>query len=184
MEKIQSIQKSSSIPFLKEAMKVIGGALFLALMAQVKLPLFFTPVPLTFQTFAAMMLGAFLGKKSGSLATGTYLAMILAGLPFVAGGIVDPLALVGPKGGYLIAMVAQSYLAGAILKRGASFLTTFFLLALVSLGQLTIGAAWLSTFVGLNNMVVMGMAPFIAGEAFKCFMVSAFYKPKFWVSSK
>ena len=176
MTETLALTQKPSYALVKQGLQIIGGALFLALMAQVKIPLYFTPVPLTLQTLVAMLLGAKLGSTRGTLSLATYFAMITAGLPVLAGGAVNAAALVGPTGGYLVGMAIQAAMTGWVIQKGYNFFTTYFLIVLVSLVQLTLGACWLGTFVGYENMFVMGILPFLAGDALKCFAATAICK--------
>uniref|UniRef100_UPI002580E7FB biotin transporter BioY n=2 Tax=Oceanithermus sp. TaxID=2268145 RepID=UPI002580E7FB len=81
---------------------VLAGAGFVALLAQVALPLPFTPVPVTLQTLGVLLVGAALGSRLGAQALGLYLAAGAAGLPVFAGGGAGVGWLAGPTGGYLL----------------------------------------------------------------------------------
>lgn len=157
-------------------MQIIGGSLLMALSAQIAIPLWFTPVPLTLQTLTAMIIGGMLGRKNGALAVIFYLTQISAGLPFCSGGISDSLRLIGPTGGYLIGMVLQAYLVGWIMeqRKVLSYWMILLGMALISCIQMTMGAAVLSYFVGLSNTFKMGFLPFVPGELLKVFVATSF----------
>lgn len=57
----------------KLCFQILIGSLVIGLFAQLKLPLPFSPVPLTGQTFAVMGVGAILGSKKGGAAALLYL---------------------------------------------------------------------------------------------------------------
>jgi biotin transport system substrate-specific component len=156
---------------LYNIIKIVGASLFIALCAQIKIPLWFTPIPLTLQTFAVMILGATLGARTGAMATVLYLTQISLGLPFSAGGAANSLALIGPTAGYLYGMIAQAYLVGWLFERRDSISSIKLLVSVfaVSLIQLGFGTAWLATFVGWNNAPMMGFIPFIPGDVLKVF---------------
>jgi len=78
---------------------IFGGSLFVAAMAQVRIPLPFTPVPLTGQTFAVLLVGAALGSRRGAASLLLYLVQGLAGLPVFAGGASGLAYLAGPTAG-------------------------------------------------------------------------------------
>ena len=63
---------------------VIGGAIFVGLTAQVSIPLWFTPVPLTLQTFSVLLVGAALGSVRGAASMVLYLLAGVAGVPWFA----------------------------------------------------------------------------------------------------
>lgn len=149
---------------------VFGGALLLALCAQVRIPLPFTPVPITGQTFAVLLLPVMLGGWRGPAAVAAYLAQGALGLPFFAGGAAGAAVLAGPTGGYLLgfllAAVVIAVLAGH--SRGSRVRLA---LAMVA-GNLVIylcGVPWLARFVegGLGAAVMLGMTPFLVGDAIK-----------------
>ena len=78
--------QESTRSLTKSILQVLGGALFLALCSKISIPLFFTPVPLSLQTFAVMLLGGLLGKKQGALSAATYLSLLAFGVPVAVGG--------------------------------------------------------------------------------------------------
>ena len=97
---------------------VVAGSLFVALCAQISLPMPFSPVPVTGQTFAVLLLGASLGARRSAAALAVYLLEGALGLPvFAPGGAPGLARLLGPTGGYLLAFPAASFLAGWILER-------------------------------------------------------------------
>lgn len=155
--------------------QIILSSLFIALCAQISIPLPFSPVPLTLQTFAVMLVGAKLGSRKGAIAVLLYLAEAILGLPVLAGGMADPLALAGPKGGYLIGFVFQASFSGWLVERinihGKRFLTLGLFLNYALL--LITGSLWLSQFVGIQNAFTMGALPFIPGAIIKIFVVVA-----------
>ncbi len=83
---------------LSDILLVLGASLFMALMARIALPLPFSPVPVTGQTFAVLLVGAVLGSRLGTLGVLAYIAEGAAGMPVFAGG--GGFAyLLGPTGG-------------------------------------------------------------------------------------
>lgn len=173
MNKALTLAKPYLFDALKTGGKIALATLLMALIAQVKIPLYFTPVPLTLQTLAAMLIGIWLGPRAGALSITCYLAMGAAGLPVLAGGAVNPALIVGTRGGYLVGMVLQAALSGWIAKKGFSWMMTTLFLALTALLQLGMGALWLGTFVGFNNALPMGVLPFLVGEFIKVVIAAA-----------
>src|SRR5215831_5384891 len=98
---------------------VLGASLFVALCARVTLPLPFTPVPLTLQNFAVLVVGLVLGPQRAVAALVLYLIEGAAGFPVFnptgPGGI---LQLMGPTGGFLMAYPLVAGLAGFLMERG------------------------------------------------------------------
>ena len=159
---------------VKLLLQVVGGSLLIALCAQIKIPLPFTPVPISLQTLAVAFVGAILGKKRGTAAGLCYLSETTIGLPFLAGGASNPLALIGPTGGYLIGMAAQAYLVGWYYEQsmGRHFLKDTIYNFFCGLVVIACGAAWLSNYVGIENALWMGVIPFLAGDALKSILVT------------
>ncbi len=102
----------------RDVLLVFVSSIFIALMAQVRIPLPFTPVPITGQTFAVLLIGAALGSERGAASLLVYLAEGAAGLPAFAGGTSGLAVLVGPTGGYLIGFVFAAYIIGRLAESG------------------------------------------------------------------
>ncbi|MFC1960281.1 biotin transporter BioY [Chloroflexota bacterium] len=148
---------------------VIGGSLLIAASAQVSVHLPFSPVPVTGQTFAVLLVGALLGWQRGMLAVLAYLMQGLAGLPVFAGGLAGPMVLLGPTGGYLIGFVAAAGLTGWLAQRGWDRHNGSMLLAML-LGSAAIylfGVPRLAAFVGWDVALTAGFWPFLIGDVVK-----------------
>jgi biotin transport system substrate-specific component len=155
---------------------VVAFSLFVALAAQVAVPLPWTPVPVTAQTFAVLLTGALLGSRLGALALFAYLAEGLAGLPFFHGGVGGPAALFGPTGGYLVAFPLAAFVTGYLAERGwdRRFATAVAAMALGSLVILAGGWAWLA--LSLNSAgraFTAGVLPFLVGDVIKVALAAA-----------
>jgi biotin transport system substrate-specific component len=152
-----------------DASLVAGFSLLIALSAQVAIPLPFTPVPVTLQTFAVILTGCLLGSGRGALAALAYLAEGSAGLPFFSGGTAGLVHLLGPTGGYLVGCVAAAFAAGFLVERGLARRSAGLLAALVisDLVVFVFGVAWLGAFTGIAKAVVLGFVPFLVGDALK-----------------
>ena len=164
-----------------DVFSIIGASFFIALCAQVEIPLFFTPVPLTLQTLSVLLVGATLGSKKGALALGAYFIEALCGWPILAGGAAGFTALLGAHGGYLLGFAVQAYLTGLYFensKHDRSYGKTLFALISICMLQLIMGSLWLAAYVGWKNAFVMGMYPFIPGEIFKSLAVVSYFRSK------
>lgn len=154
-------------------LKTVLGALFLALCSQIRIPLPFTPIPLTCQTLAILFLGVTLGSKQATASTILYLFAGLIGLPVFAGWNSNPFAFFEVSMGYLFAMPLMAYIAGfASFKKSLS--TNLIILCSASLLMLAMGTWGLSLFVGWNSAFLMGFYPFLFGDALKVFIVTLF----------
>lgn len=166
---LSSCKEEQTSDYLSTWFQILGGSLFIALCAQIKVPLFFSPIPLSLQTLAVMLVAGFLGRSKGSLAVMAYLAQMSMGLPVGVGGAIAPLALIGASGGYLVGFVMQAYLVGlcADNRHRMGNLAFFAALSVISMMQLGLGTLWLGASVGMQNALFMGFLPFVAGELLK-----------------
>src|SRR5882762_6373823 len=118
MERALVIDHSTLI--IRRAAAVVLGALLVAAAAQVAVPLPGTPVPMTLQPMAVLLVGGLLGARLGALSMILYLAMGAAGLPVFTPTV--PLfgvaRLLGPTGGYLLAYPVAAWAVGALLTPG------------------------------------------------------------------
>ena len=163
-------------------MLVVAFSLINAAAAQVSIPLPFTPVPITGQTFAVLLTGALLGSRLGAWSLLLYLAEGAAGLPVFALGRSGLVTLLGPTAGYLIAFPAAAFAVGWLAERGWDRRALTTALAMV-VGNVVIyagGVSWLARLVGgLPEAVALGMAPFLIGDAIKL-VLAAVLLPAGW----
>jgi biotin transport system substrate-specific component len=178
--RVKIATKSSTI------IQVVLGSIFLAGMSQLAIPLPFSPVPITMQTLAVALLTLALGPRNASMAVFTYLAQATVGLPVLAGGVSNPLWMIGPKVGYLVAFTLTPQLIGNLLKSQTdfSFVKTWFIFSLGELSILTLGTFCLGFFFGWQNAFFMGFVPFIPGALFKVSIAVAAFKPVEFIKSK
>ena len=153
-----------------DAVLVVGACLFTALLAQVKIPLGFTPVPITGQTFAVLLVGAALGSRRGAAALLLYL---VAGswLPFYAGGASGYFWTIA-SGGYIVGFVPAAFVVGWLAERGWDR-RPWILLSMLA-GNVILylpGLAWLATFAPADSRwattMEWGLYPFILGDLIK-----------------
>jgi biotin transport system substrate-specific component len=153
----------------QRALLAVSGSLLVALMAQVSIPLPFTPVPITGQTFAVLLVGALLGSRHGALSVGLYLLEGALGLPVFAGGTVGIGRLLGPTGGYLLGFIAAAWVVGWLCEHGWDRRISTAALAM-GIGNAIIylfGLPWLAYFVGAEKVLMAGLFPFILGDLIK-----------------
>lgn len=163
---------------LWELLQVILCSGIIALCAQIRIPLPFTPVPITMQTFAVMMIGGMLGSRNGALCVLMYLAEASFGLPVLRGGLSDPLALIGPTAGYLLGFIPMAYIAGWAFERKRAIFTIFCALLCGEALNMGLGALWLGQFVGISHALTMGVIPFIPGSILKIMGLLTIFKKK------
>jgi biotin transport system substrate-specific component len=154
---------------------VIGASAFVAACAHISLPLPFTPVPLTLQNFAVLIVGMALGPVAGFSAMVLYLAEGALGLPVFtpSGGPAGMAHLLGPNGGFLFSYPLAAAIVGWMV-RTLQPLTSRFRSALVAATAATLpifllGAGWLSHYAHLSASATLSLAvtPFVPGEIVK-----------------
>jgi biotin transport system substrate-specific component len=154
---------------LRSAGIVLAGSALVAICAHVSIPLWFTPVPVTLQPFAVMLLGLLLGPQLALGATLAYLAEGAAGLPFFSphglGGIAQ---LLGPTGGYLFSYPIVAPLVSVLFRlwRRRSFSQGLVAAGAGNLVTLAMGAVWLGVVTHAAPMIVLSDAvlPFLPGD--------------------
>lgn len=158
----------------RDAFLVAAFSLLTALSAQVAIPLPWTPVPITGQTFGVLLTGALLGPRLGALALALYLVEGAAGLPFFAGGAGGAARLAGPTGGYLLSYPFAAALVGGLATHGWDRrpLTMLAAMLLGSLVVFTSGAGWLAHFVGPSRAFTAGVLPFLPGDVVKALLAA------------
>jgi biotin transport system substrate-specific component len=160
-----------------DALLVAGGAGFVALAAQVSIELPFTPVPITGQTFAVLLVGAGLGAILGLASLGLYLFVGALGAPVYAEGDRGWDVITGPTGGYLVGFVLAAGLIGYLAQRRwdrrfssavAAMLTGNVVIYLV-------GLPWLAEQIdaGLEGTLEAGLYPFVVGDLVKLYLAGA-----------
>jgi biotin transport system substrate-specific component len=164
---------------LAERLLVLGVAnLLLIACAQVRIPLPFTPVPITGQTLGVLLAGALLGSRHGTAVVATYVAQGLIGLPVFAGWKGGVASLLGPTGGYILGFIPAAFVAGYLLERGFHRNWSTTLVALIVSNALiyAFGLPWLAFFVGWDKVLQIGFLPFVPGDLLKLIMVAFIFR--------
>jgi biotin transport system substrate-specific component len=168
---------------LADVLLVVLGAGLVAASAQVSLPLPFTPVPITGQTFAVVLVGGSLGAVRGTSSLILYLLAGMAGAPIYADGTHGWEVVSGATGGYLVGFVLAAALTGWLAEQRwdrrfsssvAAMLTGNVVIYLVGLPWL---AAVLDT--GLEKTLEFGLYPFVPGDILKLYLAGALL-PSAW----
>jgi biotin transport system substrate-specific component len=169
---------------VRDAVLVCGFAAFTGLAAQVVIPLPYTPVPLTGQTFAVLLGAAALGWRRALVGMVLYLAVGLTGwVPWFSEGKGGPETVRMPSFGYLLGFIAAAALVGWLAGRGWDRTPPRTVLTMV-VGNLVIyavGVPWLMAAVGvdLGKAIALGVTPFVAGDLLKI-VVAAGVLPAAW----
>src|SRR5215469_16914792 len=162
---------------LRQVALIVGASLFVALCAHITIPLMpLTPVPLTVQNFAVLLVGLLLGSRRGFAALILYLVEGMSGMPVFSptgsGGIAQ---LFGVTGGFLLAYPFVAFVAGYIFERGKK---TFAHALIAGVMAETVlfggGLAWLYAYThSLAKAAYFGLYWFVAGEVIKVMIAAA-----------
>jgi len=165
-----------------KALLAIAATAFVALCAHISVPLYFTPVPITLQTFAVLLIGLAFGPTLAASTLLLYLAEGAAGLPVFSpqgpGGIAQ---LLGPTAGFLFSYPLAAAAAGSLVRVVRIFRPQFHAAVLAAFAAdliiFAIGAAWLAVLLHLTPAAAwsMAIAPFLLGEVLKIAAAAAAY---------
>ena len=171
---------SGAQPWLRNVILAIAGSLFVALSAQIQVPMW--PVPVTGQTFAVLVVGMAYGSRLGAATLALYMAEGAVGLPVFAGLSGGFGVLAGTTGGYIFGFVLAAGLVGFLAERGWDRSVWMTALAMIA-GNIVIylcGLLWLGTVVGWDKPVLeWGLFPFLAGDLLKV-ALAAIAMPLAW----
>ncbi len=166
--------------FARDALLVVGGAALVGIFAQISVPLPFTPVPLTGQTFAVLLVGAALGSVRGMLSMLLYGVAGVLGVPWFASG---SSGFTLPSFGYIIGFIAAAGLVGWLAERGwtRNPLDTALAMVLGNVLIYAIGVTWLKFALGATwvGAIAMGMTPFLVGDGVKILIAAGLF-PLLW----
>ncbi len=168
MERTRSLATSLSLTFDRRlalmAAGIAAAALATALSTHLRIPLPFTPVPITAQTMVVLLSGAILGAAGGAISQIVFLALGTAGVTTFAGG-----SLAGVTGGYLVGFVCAAAIVGSTARRTSSVILVGGAMLLSTLVILGIGATWLALIGNLSasEAFAAGVLPFLPGDLMK-----------------
>ncbi|SPH17368.1 Biotin transporter BioY [Defluviimonas aquaemixtae] len=188
----KALVPSQSLP--ARALMVLGGSLFIALAAQVSVPMI--PVPMTLQTLAILIVGLTYGARMGALTLVAYLAEGAMGLPVFANGM-NGAAFAGPTAGFLIGFVGMAFLAGLASDLGVKrFVPTALVAIAISALLYVPGVAWAmladaalgldATKWGADSFSMIWtyyIAPFLIGDTVKA-VIAALVVTGAWAALK
>lgn len=157
---------------LTDLFEVGVGSILIALCAQLSIPLPFTSVPLSLAPHVCIGLGCVLGSRKGLYAVLLYLLQGLLGLPVFALGASGVMHVLGPHGGYLLGYALATYYAGCLLERQQRPQYWALLAPMLGNGVIyLLGVAQLSIFVGFKAAMLLGVLPFLPGDALKLLLL-------------
>lgn len=171
----------------RKAALALGFAALTGVAAQIRIPLPFTPVPITLQTFAVLLAGVALGARWGGASQGLYAGLGAAGVPWFAGTSAGLGTILGPTGGYVVGFVFAAALVGYLVDRHVEVRSLPALLALFLVANFVIygvGLPWLYGWLTLVNgsplavmeLLAMGLFPFVVGDLVKIIGAAAVAK--------
>ena len=180
--------ESISLTWVKNLVSVLTGTAFIAVMAQVSIPLPFTPVPLTGQTLAVLLTAASLGTWRSLSASALYLLLALAGLPVLtpqADGshIVGTQVFQMASFGYVVGFIIASFAVGKLAERGLSksIIGTSLIMIVGNVIIYSTGLLNLKSVTGAewSQVFAWGLTPFIIGDLIKI-AIAANLLPATW----
>lgn len=169
----------------KKLALALGIACLTGLAAQIRIPVPWSPVPVTGQTLAVLLAGVVLGRWWGGVSLTLYVGLGAAGLPWFGGWSGGLGYLAGPTGGYIIGFILAAMFLGYFTDKyvkSRSFLAMLGLMlfanfALIHIPGLIQLHLWLSLVKGeavaLSQLLMMGTIPFIAGDITKAIAAAA-----------
>jgi biotin transport system substrate-specific component len=164
---------------------VLAGAAFIGLAAQVSIPIPGTPVPVTGQTFAVLLVGAAAGLWRGIASTALYAVVGLAGVPWFAGGAHGMTASFG----YIVGFVLAAAVVGALAERGWTRTPwrTFASMLVGSAVIYAVGVPWLKAALGVTwaKAFALGLTPFLVGDLLKAALAAGIFTLAWrWIDSR
>jgi biotin transport system substrate-specific component len=162
---------------LVDALLVLAGTALVAVSAQISVPLPFTPVPITGQTFAVVLVGAALGALRGTASLLLYVGIGILGAPVYADQSSGWEVFTGPTGGYLVGFILAALLTGRLAERRWDRRFPSSLAAMLS-GNVLIyvpGLLWLAHSIDtdLEGTLEAGLYPFVVGDLLKLYLAGA-----------
>jgi biotin transporter BioY len=149
---------------MKDLALIIGFAFLIGVSAKISIGI--GMVPITMQTFVVLLSGILLGSKKGALSQLMYLFVGIVGIPLFArgGGIAY---IMSPTFGYIIGFVLSAFVIGWLCEKGFNKKTAFLTIFIGNAVLYVPGLIWLSNFVGIEKVLLVGLYPFIIGDLLK-----------------
>ena len=168
---------------LGDVLLVCAGTALVSLAAQVSVPLGFTPVPISGQTFAVLLVGASLGSIRGAASLALYLMIGLAGAPVYSEQKGGWEILSGATGGYLVGFMVAAAVVGLLAERGWDKRVATSVSAMLT-GSVIIyvfGLVWLHRYLEASweATLTAGLYPFVPGDILKLYL-AALALPAAW----
>ena len=162
---------------ITDALLVVAGTALVAAAAQISVKLPFTPVPITGQTFAILLVGASLGCVLGTASAMLYLWLGVAGAPIYAHHDSGWSVITSASGGYIVGFVLAAALTGFLAERrwDRRLSSSIGLMLTGNVVIYLVGLPWLAVVLNTNleKTLEYGLYPFIPGDTFKLYLAAA-----------
>jgi biotin transport system substrate-specific component len=162
---------------ITDALLVLAGTALVAAAAQISVKLPFTPVPITGQTFAVLLVGASLGCVLGTASAMLYLWLGVAGAPIYAHHDSGWSVITSASGGYIVGFVLAAALTGFLAERrwDRRLSSSIGLMLTGNVVIYLVGLPWLAVVLNTNleKTLEYGLYPFIPGDTFKLYLAAA-----------
>jgi len=162
-------------PVARRVFFAVAGALIVAVAAQFVVPVPMSPVPMTLQPLAVLVVGGLLGAAEGVGALVLYLVLGALGLPVFAGGGAGALHFVGPTGGYLVAFPVAAGVTGALVAPSARSIARVLLACACGMLLIHLGGVAQLALLGRDPALALrvGFLPFLTGDLLKVGLAAA-----------
>ena len=168
---------------VRDGLLVVGAAAFIGLLAQISIPLSFTPVPITGQTLGVLLAGTALGWWRAGAALVLYAVAGVAGVPWFAG---HSSGYASASFGYVVGFVAAATACGYLAGRGADRSVLRSLPAMIAAEVViyAFGLTWLAIdlHLGASATIAAGLTPFLAGDAIKAAIAAGLLPAAWWLA--
>ena len=162
---------------LTDVLLVVAGAGLVAVAAQIEIMLGFTPVPISGQTFAVLLVGASYGPVLGASSLLLYFFVGLLGAPVYSGGDGGWEIVKGATGGYLVGFIVAALVAGWLAQRrwDRRFNSAVAAMLTGSVIIYAFGLPWLAHTANLDleGTLEAGLYPFVVGDLLKLYLAGA-----------
>ena len=159
--------------YARDLIHIILGCLYIALVAQIEIPL--QPIPVTLHTFAILSLALAQGSRKALGSVGLYLLAASFGLPVFPSAYSNSLWMLLPSAGYCLSFPFIAYLVGKASDKSLSGFPLLLNLCLSHFILYSMGVTWLSTFCGWEQALHYGLYPFLLFDALKILVVTSGY---------
>lgn len=178
------LNKSFSLEISKTSLKywgvILSIAALTALSSKLYVALAFSPVPITFQSFAVILAALLLKPREATFSMLALIFMAASGLPVFASPLPGWAVLAGPTGGYIFGFVLCAGLGSLMFRKfeNSNFLTQYFVIFFASLLIFIPGVFWLKFYTGnhLGAAITIGFVPFLIGDLIKCALALICYR--------